>query len=247
MLRLREKTSWWARSSTRNYRPPISWKKRKQHLRLGHVAGNAGWRFWISERQQMPQHLAAFKLRRRQHRHIRYWIIWSSGKWGGQKQFYSWGGLGLPAGAARARRRLFISSGGNDHRAWGHRWKAAQFVRPVLMRRVPIQPETYLLVLPKNHYVVLGQLLRFYLDPGMRLSKVHCAIRFKSSPYVASYIANNTAKRQQYKHDDVKRLSTSSWTMRPMWRQSKTWRSELTFVCTMIWRRRGGLEKSCTV
>ena len=38
----------------------------------------------------------------------------------------------------------------------------------------------------------------------MRLLKVHRAIRFNSSPYVASYIANNTAKRQQFKHDDVK-------------------------------------------
>ena len=40
--------------------------------------------------------------------------------------------------------------------------------------------------LPKKHYVVLGQLLRFYFDRGMRLVKVHRAIRFKSSPYVAS-------------------------------------------------------------
>ena len=61
------------------------------------------------------------------------------------------------------------------------------------------------LFLPKKHYVVLGQLLRFYLDRGMRLVKVHCTIFFKSSPYVASYIANNTAKRQQFKHDDVKK------------------------------------------
>ena len=50
--------------------------------------------------------------------------------------------------------------------------------------------------LPKKHYVVLSQLLRFYLDRGMRLVKLHRAIRFKFSPYVASYIANNTAKRQ---------------------------------------------------
>ena len=35
--------------------------------------------------------------------------------------------------------------------------------------------------------------------------KLHRAIRFKSSPYIASYIANNTAKRQQFKHDDVKK------------------------------------------
>ena len=53
--------------------------------------------------------------------------------------------------------------------------------------------------------MVLGQLLRFYLDRGMKLLKLHRSIRFKSSPYVASYIANNTAKRQQFKHDDVKK------------------------------------------
>ena len=58
---------------------------------------------------------------------------------------------------------------------------------------------------PKKHYVVLGQRLRFYLDRGMRLVKLYRAIRFRSLPYVASYIANNTAKRQQYKHDDVKK------------------------------------------
>ena len=39
----------------------------------------------------------------------------------------------------------------------------------------------------------------------MRLLKDHHAIRFKSSLYVASYIANNTAKRQQFKHDEVKK------------------------------------------
>ena len=59
--------------------------------------------------------------------------------------------------------------------------------------------------LPKKHYMVLGQLLRFYLDRGMKLVKMHRAIRFKSSFYVASYIANNTAKRKQFKHVDVKK------------------------------------------
>ena len=59
--------------------------------------------------------------------------------------------------------------------------------------------------LPKKHYVVLGELLAFYLDRGMSLVNIHRAIRFSSSPYVAGYIANNTAKRQQYKHDDVKK------------------------------------------
>ena len=36
--------------------------------------------------------------------------------------------------------------------------------------------------LPKKHYVMLGQLLRFYFDREMRLVIVHKAIRFKSSP-----------------------------------------------------------------
>ena len=64
--------------------------------------------------------------------------------------------------------------------------------------------------LPKKHYVVLGQLRRVYINRGIRPIKVHRAIRFKSSPYVASYIANNTEKRKQFKHDKVKKLSTSS-------------------------------------
>lgn len=38
----------------------------------------------------------------------------------------------------------------------------------------------------------------------MRLVKVHIAVWFKFLPLVASYIANNTTKRRQYKHDDVK-------------------------------------------
>ena len=58
---------------------------------------------------------------------------------------------------------------------------------------------------PKKHYVVQGQLLCFYLDWWIRLSKVHRAIRFKSSPYVASYISTNTVNRQQFKHDNVKK------------------------------------------
>ena len=51
---------------------------------------------------------------------------------------------------------------------------------------------------------MLGKLFRFYLDREMRLVKVHRAMRRKFSPFVASYIANNTAKLQQFKHDDVR-------------------------------------------
>ena len=72
--------------------------------------------------------------------------------------------------------------------------------------------------LPKKHYVVLGQLLRVYLDRRMRLVKVHRAIRFKSSLYVASYFANKTAKRQQYKHDDIKKAVYKLMNNAPYWK-----------------------------
>ena len=72
--------------------------------------------------------------------------------------------------------------------------------------------------LPKKHYVVLGQLLRFYLDRGNMLVKMHRAIRFKSSPYVASYIAINTAKRQQFKHDDVIKAFYKLMNNAPYWK-----------------------------
>ena len=57
----------------------------------------------------------------------------------------------------------------------------------------------------KKHYVVLSKLFRYYLNRGMSLAKLHRAIRFKSSPNVASYIANITAKRRQFKNDVVKK------------------------------------------
>ena len=48
--------------------------------------------------------------------------------------------------------------------------------------------------LPMKHYVVIKQLLRFYLDRGIRLVKVYRSIRVNSFPYVEGYIANNTKK-----------------------------------------------------
>ena len=59
--------------------------------------------------------------------------------------------------------------------------------------------------LPKKHYVVLGHMLRFYLDRGMRLTKVHRGIKFCASNFIADYIENNTKKRNMYKTDEVKK------------------------------------------
>ena len=59
--------------------------------------------------------------------------------------------------------------------------------------------------LPKKRYVVLGHMLRFSLDRGMKLTKIHRGIKFIANPYLAQYIDNNTNKRNQFKTDDVKK------------------------------------------
>ena len=55
--------------------------------------------------------------------------------------------------------------------------------------------------LPKRKYVVHGHLLRFYLDRGMKLVKIHRGISFTASPYFEPYIRHNSEKRAQFKTD----------------------------------------------
>ena len=57
--------------------------------------------------------------------------------------------------------------------------------------------------LPKRKYVVHGHLLRFYLDRGMKLVKIHRGISFTASPHLEPYIRNNSEKRAQFKDDPV--------------------------------------------
>ena len=52
----------------------------------------------------------------------------------------------------------------------------------------------------------------------MRLVKIHRAIRFTSSPYVAGYIANNMEKQKQFKHDDVKKALDKLMNNAPYWK-----------------------------
>ena len=62
------------------------------------------------------------------------------------------------------------------------------------------------LLFPKTkHHVMLGQLLCVFLNRVINLIKVHCAIRIKSLPFVASNYANNTAQRQLFKNDAVQK------------------------------------------
>ena len=82
---------------------------------------------------------------------VRHLTIRSSGDRGGQEECYSRGGLWVRARAAQARRLLYARPGGYDHRVWDYRWEAVQSARAVLWRRLPVQPETNLLVSPKEH------------------------------------------------------------------------------------------------
>ncbi|MCP6756598.1 hypothetical protein NL533_33740, partial [Klebsiella pneumoniae] len=57
----------------------------------------------------------------------------------------------------------------------------------------------------KKRYVVLGHLLKLYLDRGMRLTKIHRGIKLTANFYLAKYIDKNTNKRNMYKKDEVKK------------------------------------------
>ena len=101
--------------------------------------------------------------------------------------------------------------------------------------------------LPKKHYVVLGQLLRFYLDRGLRLVKVHHAIRFESSPYVVSNIANNTAKRQQFKRDDIKKAFYKLMNNAPYGKtiENVAWRTDIRLLNDMEKARKLAEKPHC--
>ena len=60
-------------------------------------------------------------------------------------------------------------------------------------------------LLPKKHYVVYGEMLRFYVERGMRITKVHTAIRFETKAFMKEYIQFNTNMRAQSKGDECLR------------------------------------------
>ena len=60
-------------------------------------------------------------------------------------------------------------------------------------------------LLPNKHYVVFSETLKFYLERGMNVTKVHWAIRFKVKAMLADYIKFNTDQRAATGKDECKR------------------------------------------
>ena len=62
---------------------------------------------------------------------------------------------------------------------------------------LPFTPQTRLTqdFLPKNNYVVHAHVLKFYLEQGLVLKRIHRGVQFYQSPWMKEYIEFNTEQR----------------------------------------------------
>ena len=49
----------------------------------------------------------------------------------------------------------------------------------------------------KSKYMIHYRMFKFYLNQGMKVTKIHTIYRFKQSPWLGKYIDHNTQKRAQ--------------------------------------------------
>ena len=68
---------------------------------------------------------------------------------------------------------------------------------------------------PKKNYVLHYRNLKFYVNNGIKITKVHQAVKFRQSKWLSSYIALNTQKRQsastKFDQDFYKLMSISTF------------------------------------
>ena len=68
---------------------------------------------------------------------------------------------------------------------------------------------------PKRNYVVHFRNLKFYVNNGIKITKVHQVVKFRQSKWLSSYIALNTQKRQEattkFDQDFYKLISNSTF------------------------------------
>ena len=50
---------------------------------------------------------------------------------------------------------------------------------------------------PKKHYVVHYRNLKFFVEQGIKVTKIHHAIKFQQSKWLAEFVDLNTTKRQE--------------------------------------------------
>ena len=60
-------------------------------------------------------------------------------------------------------------------------------------------------LLPKKHYMVFGEMLKFYLERGLKVTKVHRGIKFITEAMLQPYIEYNTKQRAASGTDECKR------------------------------------------
>src|SRR6266566_830955 len=70
------------------------------------------------------------------------------------------------------------------------------------------KPEKKLLMTCRNkkEYVVHFKMFKFYLQMGMRVTRIHAVVKFRQASIFKNYIDKNSAKRQAAKSDFEKDL-----------------------------------------
>ena len=72
-------------------------------------------------------------------------------------------------------------------------------------RSPPYSKKLVCSLLPKKNYVVFSETLKFYIKRGMRVTKLHRAIRFETKAMLEPYIALNTSERDKAGKDECRR------------------------------------------
>ena len=83
--------------------------------------------------------------------------------------------------------------------------KAAELHRFYYNDSKPYSRKLICSLLPKNKYVVFIENLKFYIQRGMKVTKLHSAIKFKTQELLAPYIDFNTKQRDASGTDECRR------------------------------------------
>ena len=83
--------------------------------------------------------------------------------------------------------------------------KAAELHRFYYNESKPYSRKLICSLLPKKKYVVFSENLKFYIQRGMKVTKLHSAMKFKTQAMLAPYIDFNTKQRAASGNDECRR------------------------------------------